>query len=155
VDEVAKALADRLRDIEMIEWAALEKRMGEYREQEWAHARDAGEAGARHLDDLRRRTHERLDALQAAVEPAVLCIGLPSPTTGAFRGGEHAIDGTRSRVEQAHGRVAAAVRWQTAALVKAAARARGFDVRFERPQGSDWPDVTEEARAWLTTGALP
>jgi len=148
--EVDRALAARLAEIEASQRATMAQALDDYREREWAHARELGEAGAERLEDLRRQVQERLTALEAVVQPGRLSIEVPRPAPGpATLMGDRSLGAARSRLARERREIAELIRWQTAEQIRAAGRARGYDIRFQRPAGADWPDLTDEARKWL------
>lgn len=154
--EVDRALAARLAQIEAVQGEAMAQALDDYREREWAHAREIGEAGAERLEDLRRQVQERLTALQVVVQPARLSIDVPrSAPEGARLVDRDFLGPARSILARERRRLAELVRWQTAEQIRAAGWERGYDIRFQRPAGSDWPDLTEEACRWLRADTVP
>jgi hypothetical protein len=143
-------LTARLKEIETTQRAAMESALNEYRDREWARARELGEVGAQRLEDVSRQARERLAALATVVEPATLSVELPAPPPEpADRDSDRPLAVAAAALDRSQRDLAGIVRWETAQRVKAAGLAHGFSIRFQRPPAADWPDVTEQARQWL------
>lgn len=142
--------AERLEAIETTQRSEMAKALAQYRDREWARARELGEAGAQRLDEVSRQARDRLAALAAVVEPASLSVQLPprAPEPVAT-GGARAFGLTASALNRSQRNLAELLRWETAQRVRAAGREHGYSIRFQRPPDVDWPDVTEQARQWL------